>query len=121
MDSQITSELIGLGIIVLSSLGILIRAKINKIVENLDKNTAITTQARDASNGQLSSVIAQLAAERNLVTGLRAVVRERDDRISYIIARFPAVESLMREYSDRRATRATDADVIAAENHLLSE
>ncbi len=121
MDSQLTTELTALALIIIGALGTLVKVLVNQIAKKLEENTTLTIQAKDAANGQLSSVIAQLAAERNIVTGLRAVVRERDDRIAYIIARYPAVESLMRDYSDRRATRATDSDVIAAEQHLLSE
>ena len=113
--------LITLGITVIGGLGTLVKVLVDQITKKLEENTTLTIQAKDAANGQLSRVITQLAAERNLVTGLRAVVRERDDRISYIVARYPEVESLMIAYSDRRASRTTDADVIAAENHLLSE
>jgi hypothetical protein len=118
---HIAEALIGLGIIVIGALGTMVKFWIAHLAAELAQNTAITTQARDASNGQLSSVLDQLAAERNLVQGLRAIVRDRDDRLAYLLSRIPQVEALMVEYSDRRTTRTTDADMIAVEQHLLSQ
>ena len=120
MDA-VTTELTALAIIIIGSVGTLIKVLVDKLTIELRQNTAITTQARDASNGQLSSVLVQLAAERNLVQGLRAVVRDRDDKLAFLSTRITQVDVLLQEYSDRRTTRTTDADVIAAENHLLSE
>jgi len=120
MDT-VTTELTALAIIIIGALGTLVKVLVSQIAKKLEENTILTIQAKDAANGQLSSVIAQLAAERNLVTGLRAVVRERDDRLAYLVSRLPEAQKMLRDYSDRRASRATDADVIAAENHLLSE
>jgi hypothetical protein len=118
---HIAEALIGLGIIVIGALGTMVKLWIDHLAAELAQNTAITTQARDASNGQLSSVLDQLAAERNTVQGLKAVVRDRDDRLAYLLSRIPQVEALMQEYSDRRATRTTEADMIAVEQHLLSQ
>lgn len=95
-------------------------ALVERIRRDLSTNTDLTQQAKDAANGQLSGVLDQLAAVRNQVQGLRAVVRERDDRIAYIVARVPEAEGMMRDYSDRRTSRSSDADVAAAERHLLS-
>jgi hypothetical protein len=121
VDSQITAGLIGLALVVISSIGMLIRAKINQIIRGINENTIITTEVRDASNGQLSSVLNQLAAERNLVTGLRMVVRERDDRLTYLVDRMPESQELLRDYSARHTAWSSEADILAAEQHLLSE
>lgn len=112
--------LITLGITVIGGLGTLVKVMVDQLTKKLEENTTLTIQTKDVANGQLSIVIAQLATERNLVTGLRVVVRERDDRIAYIVARYPDVESLMIAYSDRRASHVTDSDMIAVEQHLLS-
>jgi hypothetical protein len=119
VDSQIIGALIILGLLVIGSIGTIVKAITDKIVADLAINTTLTREAKNAANGQLTGVIDQLAAERNIVQGLRAVVRERDDRIAYIVARLPEAQGLMRDYSDRRTARASDADVIAAEQHLL--
>ena len=119
MDTEITSALIILAVAIIGSLGTLIKAMVDHLAKELAENTSITKQARDSSNGQLTSVIAQLAAERNTVQGLRGVVRERDDRIAYLVARLPEAQELMRNYSERRTARASEADVLAAEKHLL--
>lgn len=119
MGPELQAALGGLALITIGALGTLVKVLIKKILNEIQTNTRITTEARDASNGQLSSLTQQLAAERNTVSGLRMVVRERDDRIAYIVARVPQAEDLMRDYSDRRTARASEADVVAAENHLL--
>jgi hypothetical protein len=121
LDSQITTALIALGLTVIGALGTLVKVMVDQISRKLEENTKLTKETKAAANGQLTNVIDQLAAERNTVAGLRMVVRERDDRIAYLMARLPQAESLMHDYSERRTARSSEADVIAAEKHLLSE
>ena len=53
--------------------------------------------------------------------GLRYLVRERDDRIAYIVARMPEAEDLMRQYRDRRTRHATEAEELDAERHAMTD
>jgi uncharacterized coiled-coil DUF342 family protein len=118
---DLTSALIAVAIIILTGVGGLIKVMFDHITRELQTNTSITTQARDASNGRLSEVIDHLAAERDRVMGLRWLVRERDDRLAYIVARHPEVEATMQEYRDRRDNRITQADELAAELRAMGE
>jgi hypothetical protein len=103
------------------ALATLVKAMVDHLAKELQENTHISRQARDASNGRLSEALDRLAAESNRVMGLRFLIRERDDRIAYIVARLPQAEGLMREYRDQRTTRATEADEAAAERHAMGE
>jgi hypothetical protein len=113
VDGRIIEALILLAVASLAGLTTLIK-------RDLTANTKISIQARDLSNGQLSNTLAQLAAVRNQVVGLRAIVHERDDRIAYLVARLPEAESLMRNYRNQRESRATAAEELAAERNVLT-
>jgi hypothetical protein len=119
MDPQIIGALLILALLVIGSIGTIVKAITNRIVADLAVNTQLTQETKEATNGQLASLREQLAAARNTIAGLKMVVHERDDRIAYIVARVPDAQLLMRDYSDRRTARASEADVIAAEKHLL--
>jgi CRP-like cAMP-binding protein len=121
MDSQITAALVALAIVIIGSLGTLVKMLVDNISAELSVNTQITKQARDASNGQLSGMIEQLAAERNRVQGLLAVVHDREDRVAYLVSRVPTATALLQEFAARRVHPVTDADVIIAENHALGD
>ena len=100
-------------------MGTLITALIAWLAKKLSENTTITKQARDASNGRLAETLDRLAVERNLVVGLRSLIRERDDRLAYIVARLPEAEAVMHDYANRRTQHATQADEAAAERRVL--
>jgi len=117
---HIVEALIGLAIIVIGCLGTLVKMWIDHLATELAQNTRITTQTRDASNGQLSSVLTQLAAARNTVMGLRSVVQERDDRLAYITSRLPEADALMKEFAERRSYRPSATDDALAEQHALT-
>jgi hypothetical protein len=119
MDSQISTALIVLGVTVISALGTLVKLLVDKLSAELATNTSVSMQARDASNGQLSELLAQLAAERNCSQGLRAIIHDRDDRIAYLLARLPEASALMAKFAERRTTKITPADVQLAEQHAL--
>lgn len=120
MDPQLLNGLIALAIIVLGGLGTLITALIAWLARKLDTNTTITTQARDASNGRLSETLDRLAVERNLVVGLRQLIRERDDRLAYIVARLPEADVLMNEYAQRNTRKPPSAaDERAADERAM--
>lgn len=96
-------------------------AWVERVRRDLTTNTSLTREAKDASNGRLSEVIDRLAAERDRTMGLRFLVRERDDRLAYLISRIPEAESLMQEYHDRRDARLTAADEREAERHVMMD
>ena len=130
LDPQLTNALVSLAIIVLGGLGTLVTTVIALIVwlaRKVDGNTQLTSQAnnnakdaKEASNGRLREVLDRLAAERDRTVALRAIVREREDRISYLTARLPDAETLMREYRDQRTRHATEAEEIDTEQRVMS-
>ena len=106
--------------LIITVAGVLV-ALLERIRRDLGANTKITEEAKTAANGRLSDALRQLANERDLVQGLRYLVRERDDRIAYIVARLPQAEQLMREYGARQERKATDADERAAAQRAMGD
>ena len=102
MDQEIIQALVALGIIIIGGLGTLVKVLVDKLSDDLRKNTSITTQARDASNGRLSEVLNLLEAERNQRINLETQLRDREDRLSYIFAKHPDVAPSMSNFRDRR-------------------
>jgi len=96
-------------------------AWVERVRRDLTRNTSLTKEAKDASNGRLSEVIDRLAAERDRTMGLRYLVRERDDRLAYLMARLPEAKAIEQEYRDRRDARLTEADELAAEQHAMND
>lgn len=110
MIEQLQPALVGLLLAAIGVLGVLIE----RIAIELRTNTKLTRETAINSNGNLTDAVERLAAERNTVLGLQAVVRERDDRLAFILARHPEIESTLAEYLQNRTRRYTDAQVIAA-------
>jgi hypothetical protein len=104
---HIAEALIGLAIIVIGALGTLVKLWIDRLAVDLAKNTTITTEARDNSNGRLTEVIDRLEAERDRTQVLRQTIRDREDLLSYIAARLPEADAIQREYQDRRTSSET--------------
>jgi hypothetical protein len=121
MDTQITAALVTLALVIIGALGTLVKVLVDKISAELSVNTRISTEARDASDGQLSTTLELLAAERNRVQGLLAVIRDREDRIAYLVSRVPTATKLLQEFGDRRTRHITDADAVIAEQHALGD
>lgn len=121
MNEQLYNAIIVLGVSIIGALGTLVTVLIAWLAKRLSDNTTITKQARDASNGRLSEVLNKLATERDRAQGLRWLVKERDDRIAYIVARLPEAQALMIDYRNQRTTRSTAADEAAAERHVLQD
>lgn len=97
---QLYFALIGLGLLIIASLGTLIKALTDRLVKDLATNTQITAQARDASNGRLSEVLAKLESERTVSAGLAAQLKAQQDHLAYVLAQHP---ELKQEFVDRRA------------------
>ena len=112
LDSQIIGALILLALLIIGALSKIITAVTDKIIADLAVNTKISTEARDSNDGKL-------AAERNKVQGLLAVIRDREDKIAFLVARVPTATALLEEFSDRRTRHITDSDAVIAEEHAL--
>jgi len=117
MDSQIYGALIALGLIVIGAIGAIVKGLTDRVLSDLGKNTTLTRETREA----IQSTVERLAAARNTILGLREVIRERDDRIAYLVARHPEVENTLHQYQDRRSRRATALDERAAERRVLAD
>jgi hypothetical protein len=121
MDPQITAQLTALGVVVIGALGTLVTLLIERVKRDLAANTQITQEAKEAANGRLQKVIDQLAAERNRAFALRELVRERDDRLAYLVARIPEVKAVLKGYEERRQARHTEREELAAMRRILEE
>lgn len=93
------SSLNGLLLACIGALGVLVEY----IRRRLEINTQITKEARAAANGHLVELMDELAAERNRTLGLRAIVRERDDRLQFVLSRHPETEATLASYKRRRS------------------
>lgn len=121
MDAQVYAALIALGLIVIASVGSIVKGLTDRVLSDLSANTKLTSEAKDAANGRLQKVIDQLAAERNRTLALRELVRERDDRLAYLLARLPEVSDVLRGYEERRQARHTERQELAAVQRILSD
>ena len=106
MDPQILAAITGLAITVIGAIGTLVTVLIERVKRDLAANTAITKETRAG----LRDTVEKLASARNIILGLREVVRERDDRIAFIVARHPEVEETIQQYRNRRTRRATELE-----------
>lgn len=118
MDQHILEALSVLAVIIVGSIGTLVTVLTERIKRDLQTNTKLTQETKTAANGTLTTALDQLAAERNRVLGLRELLREREDRIAFLVARHPELEATMSQYQRRRTSRATEADELAAEHRL---
>jgi len=113
---QLYAALIGLGIILITAIGYIVKAYTEKVLCDLRQNTAITTETKEA----LSETVQRLAAARNTILGLREIIREREDRLAFLISRHPETEQTLHQYQDRRSNRATELDERNAERRIIA-
>lgn len=117
MDPQITAALVALGLTVITSLGVLVTALTERLKRDLARNTEITKETKEA----LGDTVERLAAARNTILGLRELLRERDDRLSYLESRLPEVTHVLRGYEDRRRARHSAGEELAAVRRIAGE
>jgi hypothetical protein len=117
MDTQLYTALIALGLLVTGSVGAIVKALTDRVVQDLEQNTRITTETREG----LRDAVEKLAQARNTILGLREVVRERDDRIAYLVSRMPEAEEVLSSYRSRREARFTAADERAALRRVIDD
>ena len=122
MDEQITTALIILAITIIGGITTLVKVLFNRLAAELAKNTVISTQARDASDGRLSEVLNMLEEERGRRLDLESEVTDRNDRIAFIFAKHPEVTPTMINFRDRRAARhpRRPTEPATGETHPLS-
>lgn len=121
MDSQLYAALLGLGLVVIASVGAIVKALTDRVLTDLSKNTALTRKTSEATNGRLEEALDDLAVQRNLVVALRHLVRERDDRIAYLQSRLPQANKLLAEYGRSRENRHSRTEEHAALQRLLDD
>ncbi len=115
--SELAPELLSLLTLVVAAL----TALVEKVRRDLKSNTLLTQETKTAANGTLTDALAKLAAERNRVFALRMLLQERNDRVAFIVARHPEVETTLQQYKQLHSSRPTEADELAAEQRLLIE
>ena len=118
MDQHILEALSVLAVIIVGSIGTLVTVLTERIKRDLQTNTKLTQETKTAANGTLTTALEKLAAERNRVFALRMLLSERDDRIAFIEARHPDVMATLQQYKQRRSSRPSEADELAAEQHM---
>lgn len=121
MDTQLYAALLALGILVIGSIGAIVKALTDRVLKLLAVNTQITTEAADAADGRLQTAQRELAKERDRSFALRELVRERDNRLAYIVSRLPQAEALMSEYGRRREDRHTKTEEQRVLTRLLED
>ena len=119
MDQHVGEALVALAVIIIGSLGTLVAVFTERIKRNLDTNTQMTRETYTTTQSTLTDAMARVVDERNHVFALRMVLRERDDRLAYLVARHPEVEATLLQYTQRRRTHPSDADELTAEQHIL--
>lgn len=114
--NQVLGALAGLGVIVITAIGYIVKAYTDKVLADIQHNTDITKQTREG----LTDALERLAAARNTILGLREIIREREDRIAYLAARHPEIEDTIQQYQDRRQRRTTELDEREAEKRIIA-
>jgi hypothetical protein len=99
MSPEITSALVGLALTVIGALA----AYVRRVENELKSNTEITRQVARHTNGTMTTLSARLRAETEVALALRTIVRDREDRIAFLVARVPGAAAALADYRPRRA------------------
>ena len=99
---HINEALVALGVLIIGSIGTLLTVWVQRIKRDLERNTEITRQTREAANGTLTTALDRLNAEQNRVAALRDELSDHDDRMAYILSQHPEVAMTLTRYRDRR-------------------
>ena len=102
---HINEALVALGVLIIGSIGTLLTVWVQRIKRDLERNTEMTRQTREAANGTLTTALDRLSEVNSRVSILQTELRERDDRIAYILAAHPEIAATLAIYRDRRANR----------------
>lgn len=121
MTPEIITALITLATIVVTALGVIVKAVTNRLVKDLEHNTLLTSQAHALVNGNFRDTVEQLAATRNQNIGLKVALRERGDMLAYILARHPEVENTIQTYQETRARYISSKEEEAYLQQLLTQ
>ncbi len=102
---HINEALVALGVLIIGSIGTLLTVGVQRIKRDLECNTEMTRQTREAANGTRTTALDRLAEVNSRASFLQTELRERDDIIAYILAAHPEIEATLAIYRDRRANR----------------
>jgi hypothetical protein len=102
LEQHIGESLSGLAVVIIVSLGTLITVLTERIKRHLDTNTTLTRETKTAANGTLTSALDNLFIERNRVVELQILLREREDRIAFLLSQHPELADTKRQYTERR-------------------
>ena len=99
---HINEALGALGVLIIGSIGTLLTVWVQRIKRDLECNTEMTRQTREAANGTLTTALDRLNAEQMRVETLRDELLDRDDRMAYILSLHPDVAETLTRYRERR-------------------
>lgn len=115
LDPRINDALILLAIVIIGSIGTLVTILIERIKRDLADNTQITRETKIAANGTLAAALARAEDDRQHVLALGLLVREREDRIAYLLSQHPEIAETLLQYQPRRNLRAISAEELAGD------
>ena len=113
MDQHIVQALVGLAVIIIGSIGTLVTILVERIKRDLSENTRITRETRTATR---SAALARVESERRHVVALELLIREREDRIAYLISRHPEIEATLNQYQPRRSMRPISEEAVVGDS-----
>lgn len=86
----------------ISLLVAVVLALVEKIRRDLGENTTITKQTKEAANGTLHKTMERLKEEQERAERLQDLVRDQQDKLSFLSAKLPEVQEILSSYRDRR-------------------
>jgi hypothetical protein len=102
LHTQLIAALIALGMTIIGSLGLIVRALTERIQTDLRTNTAITRRVNAQMEEEVSCLKADLQLERSRCKALRETLRDREDQLAYIESHHPEIASNRNAWKDRR-------------------
>lgn len=102
LQTQLIAALVALGMTIVGSLGLIVRALTERIQTDLRTNTAITRKVNAQMEEELRCLQADLQMERSRCNALRETLREREDKLAYIESYHPETADVRATWKDRR-------------------
>lgn len=107
---EIMAALTALALTVIGAIGALVKVLTDRLAKQLDHNTTITAEARDAANGRLAAAQEESARLRQQLQTASARAEILADIVRYVRSR-PETAPVIAAYVERRRSRVYDADV----------
>lgn len=120
MPPELYAALIGLALIIVGSVGAVVKTWTDRIVHDLRANTEMTANVERQTNGTLSALRTQLAAARDSELSWRVMYREQRRLIERLNAD-PDVRAAIDRIASEMRVSVTHEDEAAVLRRLLAE